>query len=53
MSALAQLGYKMPKYVMRIEAVTSFARLGSGKGGFREDRGYDWYAGIMSSSVAC
>ena len=31
---------------MRIEAVADFAHLGSGKGGFWEDRGYEWYAGI-------
>lgn len=41
-----QLGYKQAKYVMRIEAVQSFAHLGRGKGGFWEDRGYEWYAGI-------
>jgi len=41
-----QLGYKMAKYVMGIEAVHSFARIGSGRGGFWEDRGYQWYAGI-------
>jgi DMSO/TMAO reductase YedYZ molybdopterin-dependent catalytic subunit len=41
-----QLGYKMAKYVMRIEAVDSFAGLGRGQGGFWEDRGYEWYAGI-------
>ena len=41
-----QLGYKMAKYVMRIEAVSDFSRIGSGKGGFWEDRGYAWYAGI-------
>ena len=41
-----QLGYKMAKYVMRIEAVESFAALGEGKGGYWEDRGYEWYAGI-------
>jgi DMSO/TMAO reductase YedYZ molybdopterin-dependent catalytic subunit len=40
------LGYKQPKYVHTIEAVDSFARFGLGKGGFWEDRGYDWYAGI-------
>ena len=31
---------------MRIEAVESFAALGRGKGGFWDDRGYEWYAGI-------
>ena len=41
-----QLGYKMAKFVMRIEAVETFAHLGDGKGGYWEDRGYDWYAGI-------
>ena len=41
-----QLGYKQAKYIMRIEAVESLADLGRGKGGFWEDRGYEWYAGI-------
>jgi DMSO/TMAO reductase YedYZ molybdopterin-dependent catalytic subunit len=41
-----QLGYKMAKYVMRIEAVETFAAIGAGKGGYWEDRGYEWYAGI-------
>jgi DMSO/TMAO reductase YedYZ molybdopterin-dependent catalytic subunit len=41
-----QLGYKMAKYVMRIEATDSFAGLGDGRGGYWEDRGYEWYAGI-------
>jgi DMSO/TMAO reductase YedYZ molybdopterin-dependent catalytic subunit len=41
-----QLGYKMAKYVMKIDAVDSFAALGRGKGGFWPDRGYEWYAGI-------
>jgi DMSO/TMAO reductase YedYZ molybdopterin-dependent catalytic subunit len=41
-----QLGYKMPKYVMRIEAVDDLAKIRGGSGGFWEDRGYEWYAGI-------
>lgn len=41
-----QLGYKMAKYIMRIEAVDSLDRIRGGKGGFWEDRGYAWYAGI-------
>lgn len=41
-----QLGYKQPKYVHTIEAVDSFAGIGRGKGGYWEDRGYEWYAGI-------
>ncbi|MCJ2120001.1 molybdopterin-dependent oxidoreductase [Methylobacterium sp. J-001] len=40
------LGYKQAKYVMRIEVVESFAHLGDGKGGYWEDQGYAWYAGI-------
>src|SRR5262245_16281831 len=41
-----QLGYKMAKYVTRIEAVESFADIAGGKGGHWPDRGYEWYAGI-------
>ncbi|MGB3022714.1 MAG: molybdopterin-dependent oxidoreductase, partial [Methyloceanibacter sp.] len=41
-----QLGYKMAKYVMRIEAVDEIAPIRGGMGGFWEDRGYEWYAGI-------
>jgi DMSO/TMAO reductase YedYZ molybdopterin-dependent catalytic subunit len=41
-----QLGYKMAKYVMRIELVQSLAGLHGGRGGYWEDRGYEWYAGI-------
>jgi DMSO/TMAO reductase YedYZ molybdopterin-dependent catalytic subunit len=41
-----QLGYKHAKYVMRLEAVEDFAHISRGKGGFWEDRGYEWYAGI-------
>ena len=41
-----QLGYKHAKYIRRIEAVESFAHIGRGQGGFWEDEGYDWYAGI-------
>ena len=41
-----QLGYKMSKYIRGIELVSSFAEIGDGKGGYWEDRGYDWYAGI-------
>lgn len=41
-----QLGYKHAKYVMRIEAVEDFAHIGRGRGGYWEDRGYEWYAGI-------
>jgi DMSO/TMAO reductase YedYZ molybdopterin-dependent catalytic subunit len=41
-----QLGYKMAKYIMRIELVESFAHIERGKGGYWEDEGYQWYAGI-------
>ena len=41
-----QLGYKHAKYVQRIEAVASLAGIAGGKGGYWEDRGYQWYAGI-------
>ena len=41
-----QLGYKQAKYLMRIEAIADFSNLYGGNGGFWEDRGYEWYAGI-------
>jgi len=41
-----QLGYKMAKYIMRIELVQSLSGLHGGQGGYWEDRGYEWYAGI-------
>jgi DMSO/TMAO reductase YedYZ molybdopterin-dependent catalytic subunit len=41
-----QLGYKHAKYIMRIELVSSFDRIAGGKGGYWEDNGYEWYAGI-------
>lgn len=41
-----QLGYKMAKYVQRIDLVDSFAHIGGGNGGYWEDQGYQWYAGI-------
>lgn len=41
-----QLGYKHAKYVMRIELVESFDRIRAGKGGYWEDQGYEWWAGI-------
>jgi DMSO/TMAO reductase YedYZ molybdopterin-dependent catalytic subunit len=41
-----QLGYKTAKYVMRVEMVSSLDGIGDGKGGYWEDRGYEWYAGI-------
>lgn len=41
-----QLGYKMAKYIMRMEAIENFHAIAGGKGGYWEDRGYEWYAGI-------
>ena len=41
-----QLGYKMAKYVMRIALADSFDQIGGGRGGYWEDQGYEWYAGI-------
>jgi DMSO/TMAO reductase YedYZ molybdopterin-dependent catalytic subunit len=41
-----QLGYKMAKYVMRLEVVEDFSKIARGKGGYWEDHGYEWYAGI-------
>ena len=41
-----QLGYKQAKYIERIEITDSFSRIAGGRGGYWEDRGYEWYAGI-------
>jgi DMSO/TMAO reductase YedYZ molybdopterin-dependent catalytic subunit len=41
-----QLGYKMAKYVMSIEVVADLSAIAGGNGGYWEDRGYEWYAGI-------
>jgi DMSO/TMAO reductase YedYZ molybdopterin-dependent catalytic subunit len=42
-----QLGYKMAKFITRIEAVDQFDNIRDGQGGYWEDNnGYEWYAGI-------
>jgi DMSO/TMAO reductase YedYZ molybdopterin-dependent catalytic subunit len=41
-----QLGYKQAKYIMRIEVTEGLKGIGEGGGGYWEDRGYEWYAGI-------
>ncbi|GAC1613215.1 MAG: molybdopterin-binding protein [Vulcanimicrobiaceae bacterium] len=41
-----QLGYKSAKWVNRIELVGSYRNLYAGNGGYWEDQGYEWYAGI-------
>ncbi|MGE5093510.1 MAG: molybdopterin-binding protein [Betaproteobacteria bacterium] len=41
-----QLGYKMAKYLMSVELVESFEHIRGGRGGYWEDQGYEWYAGI-------
>ena len=41
-----QLGYKHAKYVQRIQLTDRLSGLYGGKGGYWEDRGYEWYAGI-------
>ena len=41
-----QLGYKMAKYLKGITLVEHFDDIQGGKGGYWEDRGYTWYAGI-------
>lgn len=40
------LGYKQAKYIMRIEITDTLRQFGRGKGGYWEDRGYEWYGGI-------
>lgn len=41
-----QLGYKMAKYIRAIEFVADLKNIQQGKGGYWEDQGYEWFAGI-------
>jgi DMSO/TMAO reductase YedYZ molybdopterin-dependent catalytic subunit len=41
-----QLGYKMAKYLKRIELISDFTNIGEGKGSYWADNGYEWFAGI-------
>jgi DMSO/TMAO reductase YedYZ molybdopterin-dependent catalytic subunit len=41
-----QLGYKHAKYLTAIEVVASLDGIEGGNGGYWEDRGYQWYAGV-------
>jgi DMSO/TMAO reductase YedYZ molybdopterin-dependent catalytic subunit len=41
-----QLGYKMAKYIRALEFVAELKNIQQGKGGYWEDQGYEWYAGI-------
>ena len=41
-----RLGYKQAKYVMKVQLVDRLDNIASGRGGYWEDRGYEWYAGI-------
>lgn len=41
-----KLGYKMAKYITGIELVDNYADIDDGKGGYWEDRGYQWHGGI-------
>jgi DMSO/TMAO reductase YedYZ molybdopterin-dependent catalytic subunit len=41
-----KLGYKQAKYIVGIELVANLSGFGRGKGGYWEDRGYQWHGGI-------
>lgn len=41
-----QLGYKMAKFLSRIEVTERIGHIRGGGGGYWEDQGYAWYAGI-------
>jgi DMSO/TMAO reductase YedYZ molybdopterin-dependent catalytic subunit len=41
-----QLGYKSAKWIDRIELASALDGVYGGSGGYWEDQGYDWYAGI-------
>lgn len=40
-----QIGYKNAKYVERIEVAERLDHVGGGRGGYWEDKGFQWYAG--------
>jgi DMSO/TMAO reductase YedYZ molybdopterin-dependent catalytic subunit len=41
-----QLGYKMAKYIQRIEVVSDLSAIHGGNGSYWADRGYEWFAGV-------
>jgi DMSO/TMAO reductase YedYZ molybdopterin-dependent catalytic subunit len=41
-----QLGYKQAKYITSIVLTDRLGAIKGGNGGYWEDRGYEWYAGI-------
>ena len=41
-----QLGYKQAKYIARVQITDTLKGINGGRGGYWEDRGYEWYAGI-------
>ena len=41
-----KLGYKQAKYIVGIELAETMDHIDGGKGGFWEDRGYQWHGGI-------
>jgi DMSO/TMAO reductase YedYZ molybdopterin-dependent catalytic subunit len=41
-----QLGYKHAKYLMNIGLVSRLDNIRGGRGGYWEDAGYEWYAGV-------
>jgi len=41
-----QLGYKMAKYIRTIRVTDTLDGYGRGGGGYWEDNGYEWFAGI-------
>lgn len=41
-----QLGYKHAKYIRGIELVANLKTIRGGEGGYWEDQGYEWFAGI-------
>jgi DMSO/TMAO reductase YedYZ molybdopterin-dependent catalytic subunit len=47
-----RLAGKMAKYITHMELVQNFADLHSSCGGYWEDRGYEWYPGILDASVS-
>ncbi|MBL0086245.1 MAG: molybdopterin-dependent oxidoreductase [Ideonella sp.] len=47
-----QLGYKHAKSVMRLELVEDFKHIDKERGGYWEDQGPQWYAGIQGHAAS-
>jgi mono/diheme cytochrome c family protein len=46
-----QLGYKQAEHLTGVRVTDTLAGVAGGRGGYWEDRGYEWYAAIRGSAI--